>query len=315
MPYTILRFAKHKGNPARAIQAHYEREKDKYKSNPDIKTDKIKNNIHLVRPKASYKVEIDTRINNSGCRVRKDSTRFVDTLITAIPEFFKGKPLKAVVEYFTHALDFMKTKIRPDNIFTAVIHMDEANSHMHLCFVPLTKDNRLTAKEILGNRAKLSKWQDEFHGYMNKFYPELERGISAQLTQRKHIPNHIFKSAKSLQKMQGQIEELLENTNIFNSGKNTQKALQLIEQWIPQVETFETNIRLIEKSLKQLEEEKKFLSNELNDRKGDNFHQLMEIAGLKSELNRFKKLYSNVPEEIRAEIESRTRQRQREVER
>ncbi len=148
MPYTILRFAKHKGNPARAIEAHHEREKDKYKSNHDIKTDKIKNNIHLVRPKASYKVEIDTRINNSGCRVRKDSTRFVDTLITASPEFFKEKPLKAVVEYFTHALEFMKTKIRPDNIFTAVIYMDEANPHMHLCFVPLTEDNRLTAKVL-----------------------------------------------------------------------------------------------------------------------------------------------------------------------
>ena len=41
MAYTILRFAKHKGNPARAIQAHHEREKEKYKSNPDIKVDKI----------------------------------------------------------------------------------------------------------------------------------------------------------------------------------------------------------------------------------------------------------------------------------
>lgn len=315
MAYTILRFAKHKGNPARAIQAHHEREKEKYKSNPDIKVDKIKNNIHLVTPTASYKVEIDTRINNSGCRVRKDSTRFVDTLITASPEFFKGKTVKAIVEYFTHALEFMKTKVRPDNIFTAVIHMDEANPHMHLCFVPLTEDNRLTAKEILGNRVKLSKWQDEFHEYMNKFYPELERGISSQLTNRKHIPNHIFKSAKSLQKMQGQIEELLENTNILNSGKNTQKALKLIEQWIPQVETFETNIRLIEKSLKQSEEEKRFLANELNDRKYDNFHNQIEIAGLKNELNKWKRLYNKVPEEIRTEIECRKREHQREVER
>ena len=58
MAYTILRFAKHKGNPARAIQAHHEREKEKYKSNPDIKVDKIKNNIHLVTPTASYKVSI-----------------------------------------------------------------------------------------------------------------------------------------------------------------------------------------------------------------------------------------------------------------
>ena len=30
-------------------------------------------------------------------------------------------------------------------------------------FVPLTKDNRLCAKEIIGNRANLTKWQDDFH--------------------------------------------------------------------------------------------------------------------------------------------------------
>lgn len=108
---------------------------------------------------------------------------------------------------------------------------------------------------------------------------------------------------------------MLENTNILNSGKNTQKALKLIEQWIPQVETFETNIRLIEKSLKQSEEEKRFLANELNDRKDDNFHNQIEIAGLKNELNKWKRLYNKVPEEIRTEIECRKREHQREVER
>lgn len=315
MAYTILRFAKHKGSPARAIQAHHEREKEKYKSNPDIRKDKIKDNIHLIKPMASYKYEIDTRIKNSGCRVRKDSTRFIDTLITASPEFFKGKPLKDVVEYFRHALDFMKTKIRPDCIFTAVIHMDEANPHMHLCFVPLTEDNRLTAKEILGNRVKLSKWQDEFHAYMSKFYPNLERGISAQLTGRTHIPNHIFKSAKSLHKMQAQIEDILENTNILNSGKNTQKALTLIEKWVPMVETFETNIRLIEKSLKEAEEEKAMLSKELNKKKGDSFEQQMEIAGLKAEINKWKRLYSKVPDEIKEQLERNKREKSKGVDR
>ena len=33
----------------------------------------------------------------------------------------------------------------------------------HLTFVPLTKDNRLCAKEIIGNGANLTKWQDDFH--------------------------------------------------------------------------------------------------------------------------------------------------------
>ena len=110
-----------------------------------------------------YKAEVDKRIKESGCRVRKDSTRFVDTLITASPEFFWDMTYDKMVEYFQRAVDFIKSKIRPDMIFSAVIHLDEKTPHLHLCFVPLTEDNRLTAKEILGNRAKLSKWQDEFH--------------------------------------------------------------------------------------------------------------------------------------------------------
>ena len=31
-------------------------------------------------------------------------------------------------------------------------------NYLHLVFVPLTKDNRLCAKEIIGNRANLTKW-------------------------------------------------------------------------------------------------------------------------------------------------------------
>ncbi len=313
--YTILRFAKQKGNPARAIQAHHEREKDTYKSNPDINLERSKYNVHLIKPATSYKKEVDTRIAAAKCRVRKDSTRFVDTLITASPEFFKGKSLDFAIGYFRKALEFMKTKIREDCIFSAVIHLDEKTPHLHLCFVPLTEDNRLTAKEILGNRATLSKWQDEFHAYMQKTYPVLDRGTSAQLTHRKHIPTSIYKSAQKLQKMQSQIEELLKNTNILNSAKNTQKALELLERWVPMVETFETNINMLAKSLKDSENEKNFLAEELNKRKGDTFRNSRELANLKVELEKMQKLYAKVPEPIRIEIEARKKKRSREMER
>ena len=88
MASVILRFSKQKGNPATKIEAHHERTKEEYKSNPDIDTSKSHNNIHLITPQMRYKAEVDKRIKESGCRVRKDSTRFVDTLITASPEFF-----------------------------------------------------------------------------------------------------------------------------------------------------------------------------------------------------------------------------------
>ena len=32
--------------------------------------------------------------------------------------------------------------------------MDEKTPHMHLCFIPLTEDGRLSAKDIMGNKKK-----------------------------------------------------------------------------------------------------------------------------------------------------------------
>jgi len=311
----VLRFSKHKGNPATKIEGHHERKKEQYTSNPDIDTTRSKYNIHLITPQTSYKKEVDTRIKESGCRVRKDSTRFIDTLITASREFFKGKDRSFMLDFFKRALDFMKEQIRPDSIFSAVIHLDEKTPHMHLCFVPLTEDNRLTAKEILGNRARLSKWQDDFHNFMYKAYPYIERGVSSQLTHRKHIPTHIFKYAKRLEKMQGEIEKVLSDTNIFNSAKKSQKALELLEKWVPMVETFETNIAMLQRSLKNEYEEKEYLKDELNRRKKITFDDSHKIAELSMQLERIQKLYDKVPEEIRAEIETRKKKRTKELER
>lgn len=86
--YAILRFAKHKGAPAEALEAHHECRKEQYTSNPDIDTSKSKYNFDIVRPEGRYRQEIDSRIAAARCRARKDSTRFVDTFITASPPFF-----------------------------------------------------------------------------------------------------------------------------------------------------------------------------------------------------------------------------------
>lgn len=311
MPYAILRFSKHKGNPARSIQAHHEREKALYKSNPDIDMSRTCDNVHLVTPVHSYMQEINIRIKKSGCRTRKDSTRFVDTLITASPEFFCGKKKTEIIQFFKRSLEFMKKKILPDRIFSAVIHLDEKTPHLHLCFVPLTKDNRLSAKEILGNRATLSKWQDDFYEHMRVFYPELERGISSNLTNKKHLPARVFKAARKLQTMQIQIEELLDNTNVFNSSKNSKKALQLIEEWVPMVTTFQTNVNMLNQSLKESEESKKLLKRELRLQNSEVNGYKYDLIIIRRELDRMKRLYDKVPQDIRKQIENKQRLRER----
>ncbi len=118
------------------------------------------------------------------CRVRKDSVRVVEALVTASPEFFKDKTNREIKAYFEYALEFLRSKQNTQTFISAVVHMDEKTPHLHLCFVPLTADGRLSAKEIIGNRKNLVKWQDEFWQHMVKQYPELERGESASQTGR-----------------------------------------------------------------------------------------------------------------------------------
>ena len=118
--YAILRFAKHKGCPSGALEAHHERKKERYASNPDIDTECSKYNFHTIKPKERYSRFIKHRIEESGCRTRKDSTRFVDTLVTASPEFFKGKSTQETAAYFKRATVFLADRVGRE--ITSVFH-------------------------------------------------------------------------------------------------------------------------------------------------------------------------------------------------
>ena len=63
---------------------------------------------------------------------RSDSVRVVEALITASPEFFKGKKKTEVKAYFDEALRFMEKHQSKDTIISAVVHVDEKTPHMGL---------------------------------------------------------------------------------------------------------------------------------------------------------------------------------------
>ena len=130
-------------------------------------------------------------------------------MFTATPEFFNGKKLPEIRRYFEEALRFFEQFQSRETIISAVVHMDEKTPHMHLSFVPLTADGRLSAKDILGNKKKLTWWQDRFWEHMVQKYPDLERGESASQTGRDHIPPRIFKEMTRLNKQRQKLEELL----------------------------------------------------------------------------------------------------------
>ena len=164
-------------------------------------------------------------------------------MFTATPEFFNGKKLPEVRRYFEEALRFFEQYQSRETIISAVVHMDEKTPHMHLSFVPLTADGRLSAKDIVGNKKKLSWWQDKFWEHMVPKYPDLERGKSASQTGRDHIPPRIFKEMTRLNKQRQKLDELLKNIGPFNSKKRAAEISKLLDGYIPAVEKMHTQLK------------------------------------------------------------------------
>ena len=67
--YAIMRFAKYKAPEISNIEAHNERTKEKYASNPDIDCSRSKYNFHLIEPAGRYRAEAENQIQNPGCRM------------------------------------------------------------------------------------------------------------------------------------------------------------------------------------------------------------------------------------------------------
>ena len=260
--YGIMRFAKYKGPEIGNIEAHNERTKEKYASNPDVDVSRSKYNFHLVKPVQRYRAEAEKQIAAAGCCTRKDSVRVVEVLFTASPEFFKGKKRAEVRAYFEEALRFFEQHQNKTNIISAVVHMDEKTPHMHLSFVPLTADGRLSAKEIVGNKKKLTQWQDNFWSHMVQTYPELERGESASQTGRDHIPPRVFKEMTRLTKQKAKLEELLAGIGAFNAKSRAAEIAALLDKYIPAVEQMHTTMKKYQVAFTATTAENKTLKQE-----------------------------------------------------
>ena len=57
--YAIMRFKKYKGPEISRIEAHDERTKETYASNPDVDLSRSKFNFHLIEPRDKYRAQAE----------------------------------------------------------------------------------------------------------------------------------------------------------------------------------------------------------------------------------------------------------------
>ena len=175
---------------------------------------------------------------------------------------------------------------------------------MHLCFVPLTKDNRLSAKEILGNKKNMIRWQDDFYACMAERWPELERGTPAVETRRRHLTPQWYKKVTAMDAKLEQLETALTGINVLNAGKKREEAAALLAQLLPDVESFQAETQRLREAAaaaqhqqRRSEKEVADLQAELREERNFSFQQRAHISALESRCRKAEKLLKMIPAE------------------
>ena len=284
MAYAIIRIEKRQIGSCSAIEKHHERQKEKYKSNPDIDPALTPLNYHLVKPTGSYRMMALERIAEAGAKRRKDSVVIQDGLITASPEWMKNKTPQEQSEYFNYVFEFLKERFGIENFKSVVVHLDEATPHMHFVFVPITPDGRLSSKDVIGGPKGMAKLQDDFYAHISEKYPEFSRGIPARVTHRAHLPSYLYKNAADLYKHYDEICAAVKDIGLVVNQKKKDTALALLGRYAPEMAKMDQQLKTTEKHVEKLEKELEDKDSTINYYRRQGVEQDKEIRDLEDKI-------------------------------
>lgn len=108
--------------------------------------------------------------------IRKDAVKSISLVLTGTHEdmkrIFSNEDQK--IAWLNQNASFIKEEYGQENIVRFSLHLDERTPHLHVVVVPLTKDGKLSAKKVIGNKTDLKKLRTRYADKMKSF--GLERG-------------------------------------------------------------------------------------------------------------------------------------------
>lgn len=232
--YCIMRTEKRKRQDIAGLQREATRTATEY--NNRVMPGMEIYNQELVHSDA-WLADIQREIDAAGARTRSNSVLALDTIYTASPNFFKLNDTQTIDKFFQDCLDYHRQ--RYGHVVSAVVHYDEQTPHMHVLSVPLTRDGRLSAREIVGGRAQMAHAQDAFFEAVGQQYG-LERGVHMDGPEKR---SHVSAQQHRLQELQAQVQH------------EEQRLAQLqhrADQTLQQLRTQTEQVRHTQRDLKQL---------------------------------------------------------------
>lgn len=182
--YCIMRIKKCKVTDMRGLQQEACRQLPAGRYNNQVDLNSSIHNITLIKSQ-DWLDDIRSRIRSAGAKERNNSIVGINGLYTASPQWFQEHSEEEILHFFQSCLKFHEQHY--GEVIAAIIHMDEKTPHMHVMSVPITQDGRLSARDIIGNKTKMSNLQTKYYEEVGcKF--GLERGeIQLSESRRRHI--------------------------------------------------------------------------------------------------------------------------------
>lgn len=260
--FCIMRTEKRKRTDIGGIQRENTRTATEYNNKVAPGMDAL--NVNLIQSN-DWMQDIQAEIDRAGAKTRANSVLALDTLYTASSEFFQGKTNGENDTFFRDCLKFHERHF--GHIISAVIHYDETTPHLHVISVPLTQDGRLSARDVIGNKAKMSKAQDEFFEQVGKGYG-LERGVQMDGQEKK---KHISAQEHELREIRQKIARGKEELEAIEHSKETART---------RAQTARQTATELQKEVEQLQEERSRQHNSLKMLSASKTDRQKELRGI-----------------------------------
>lgn len=212
--YCIMRTEKRKRTDLSGIQRENDRTATEYNNKVEPGMDIL--NVSLVQSD-NWMQDIQQEIDRAGAHTRSNSVVALDTIYTASPQFFQGKTNAENDKFFEDCLRFHQQHF--GHVISAVIHYDETTAHMHVISVPLTRDGRLSARDVIGNRTQMRRTQTEFYEQVGRGYG-LERGVQQDGPEK---AQHITAQEHRLREVQQETQRELDRLGAVSHREQTER--------------------------------------------------------------------------------------------
>lgn len=236
--FCIMRTEKRKKSDLSGIQKENTRTATEYNNKVSPGMDIF--NV-VLKESSNWLQDINSEIQAAGAKPRSNSVLALDTIYTASPEFFQERTNAENDKFFQDCLKFHNEHF--GHIISAVVHYDETTPHLHVISVPLTKDGRLSARDVIGNKAKMSKTQDSFFEQVGRGYG-LERGIHMDGQEKKQ---HISAQEHELHEIKQQIAREQEKLEAIEHSEETART---------RAQEYKQTAAQLQKEIEQLQEER-----------------------------------------------------------